>query len=126
MSQKFISPLAEELYSLTLDSSQDDQAGDAVSGNGWYALFLEEKAILAVDPMGFVGVAVLESEVDVKKAWNNIVTEATYGHLDESCDGLFLILSTARHLSIVPDYDDVREHIDTCPECAELGNFLED
>lgn len=123
MSEKFSSPLAEELYECTLESFQDDDLGDAETF-GWFALFREGGAILSCDSRGFVSV---ETPDDVSARWMELSDRwewFQFSHLNESCDGLFLILDTARHGGWVPDFEEVGRHIDTCDTCQSLGNEL--
>lgn len=123
MSSKFASPLAEELYDCTLDSFQDDELGESDSF-GWFALFREVGAILSVDSQGFVSV---ETPDDVSARWQELSDRWAWfqlGHLNESCDGLFLILDTARHGGRIPDFEEVFYHISRCPGCQALGNYL--
>lgn len=121
---KFASDLAEELYALTVEGLQDEEFGDS-EGFGWYALFKDEGVILSVDSQGFV---TTREPVDVPAEWN-LLRDAndwhTLGGLNESCDGLHLILNTARHGGSVPDFEDVVRHIESCKTCDSLGNFLE-
>jgi hypothetical protein len=39
--------------------------------------------------------------------------------LDTTCDGLFLLLDTARHNNVTATEEEVAEHIRECPECFE-------
>lgn len=124
MSSKFSCDLAEELYDYTLDSQQDDELGNSETF-GWFALFREEGAIISVNSQGFVEV---EQHDDVEAAWEALETRYSWfqlDHLDTTCDGLFLILDTARHGGWVPDFEEVGQHIKSCMECTSLGNYLE-
>lgn len=44
--------------------------------------------------------------------------------LDTTCDGLFLIIDTARHNGFPPRDTDIREHIRTCRECFDANAGL--
>src|SRR3546814_6557687 len=67
---KFNSPLAEHLYGLSMESFEDDTAGG--NPHTWYALFIEERAILSEDPHGFVDAVTYESEAYAKSIWSKI------------------------------------------------------
>jgi hypothetical protein len=41
--------------------------------------------------------------------------------LNTTCDGLFLLVDTARHNGFTPDDADIREHIRTCPKCFDVN-----
>lgn len=120
---KFDSPLAEELFEYTLDGCHDEDLGG--EGFGWFALFREEGTILHQDSQGFVGVI---SPEDVDAEWTALSDRWGWfqlTHLDESCNGLFLILDAGRHSGWVPESDEVAAHINGCPKCQALGNCLE-
>lgn len=124
MASKFASRLAEELYDYTSESLQDGDLGDSETF-GWFALFREEGAILSVDSQGFVAAETLR---DVEAAWRKLSDRWAWfqlDQLDESCDGLFLILDTARHAGCVPDSEEIFYHISQCPRCQALGNHLD-
>lgn len=72
-SYKFSSELAEILYLFSLDSSQDDEIGESDTF-GWYALYRDLSAILAVDSQGFVTVSVYDNDepVSVETVWNEL------------------------------------------------------
>jgi hypothetical protein len=71
---KFNSPLAERLYELSLDGSQDAEIGDAET-LGWYARFNREFAILHVDSQGFVDAEEFETLSEFTLAWQGIEDE---------------------------------------------------
>jgi hypothetical protein len=129
VSSKFDSRLAEELYDWTMDSSEDASLGESESF-GWFALFRDERAILAVNSQGFVGVRQYETVTGVLAAWDGL--EADYANftlrciieaLDTSCDDLFLIIDTAQHSGVaMPDRYDLEDHIWHCAQCKSLGN----
>ncbi len=124
MTGKFSSPLAEELHEQSLSSFQDDELGDSETF-GWFALFRDEEAILHVDSRGFVSLVDTE---DVNTYWMSLSDRWEWfqlAHLDESCDGLSIILDTARRVGPAPDFDEVVGHIEECVDCDALGNFLE-
>lgn len=54
-----------------------------------------------------------------------MTSEFAFEGLDESCDGLLLILDTARHGGWSPDCDELVGHVESCEICDRLGNFLE-
>ena len=66
---KFDSELAERLYNLSLDSSQDEECGSVQENGTWYGLFREEKAILSEDSQGFVSVAEYDTDEELGQAW---------------------------------------------------------
>lgn len=71
---KFSSPLAEHLYSLSLDSEQDEQIG-SVDELGWFALFRGYLAILESDSQGFVAAAQFDNEETLQRAWDETVRQ---------------------------------------------------
>lgn len=119
-SHKFSAPLAERLHTLTLDSNQDDDLGDADTF-GWFARFNAERAMLSVDSQGFVGVAVFESAADLASAWAGLERQELWAIVDEldtsECDELFLIIDTARHNGTPPDLDEIRAHLHAHRAC---------
>lgn len=124
MSSKFSCDLAEKLWERTLDSLHDEEAGDSGFG-GWFALFRKEGAILSIDSQGFVS---LSLPSDLASSWKSVTDQCAWdelGCLNQSCDGLFFILDTARHAGDVPDFEDVVQHIEKCETCDSLGNYLE-
>ena len=124
MTSKFSCDLAEDLYDYTLTNDQDEDLGDSETF-GWFALFREDGAILSIDSQGFVDVGVPRN---LDLAWANLEKKWAWfqlNELDKSCDGLFLILDTARHIEQVPDFEDVVRHIENCETCDSLGNYLE-
>jgi hypothetical protein len=128
MSGKFDGQLAEELYGYTLDSSEDASLGEAETF-GWFALFRDERAILAVNSQGFVSAREYETTGAALIAWDAIETEysnftlrSIVDALNTSCEGLFLIVDTAQHNGALPDLDDLNEHVYDCARCASLGN----
>lgn len=126
-SRKFSAPLAERLWTLTLDSNQDEELGDAESF-GWFARFDHERAMLSVDSQGFVGVSVFESESDLKSAWADLEKQHAWTQVDvldtSECDELFLIIDTARHLGLAPDLGTVADHIHHHDACAERNAWV--
>jgi hypothetical protein len=47
--------------------------------------------------------------------------------LSSGCDGLFLILDTAKHNGWRPNVKEIKEHIRECPECFQVNSdFLDD
>lgn len=55
-----------------MDSSQDDDCGDAQLGNGWHALFRDERAILHTGNSGFVSAWRIDDGKDVDTEWAEI------------------------------------------------------
>ncbi len=77
-SSKFSSAAAELLWSWSLDSSQDEDCGDAQLGNGWHALFRSERAVLHTGNSGFVSAWRIEDGADVDAYWAEIEKGARY------------------------------------------------
>lgn len=71
---------AEILWTLSLDTQQDDTLGEAETF-GWYALFGEFNAILMTDCAGNVGVTVFDSYDECALEWSDIED-----HYDEWID----------------------------------------
>lgn len=88
---KFDSELAESLYELSMDSSQDDECGDVGMCGFWAARFdnlecLEtEYAILIEDEQGFVSAEAFDSLEELEARWAELL-EASAGGEDEDCD----------------------------------------
>jgi len=88
---KFDSKLAEALYDLSLDSSQDDECGDVSVCGFWAARFdtlecLEtEHAILIEDEQGFVSAESFDSLDDLETRWNELL-EASADDSDSADD----------------------------------------
>lgn len=40
--------------------------------------------------------------------------------IDTTCDGMFLIVDTARHMGLEPDQEDVEQHVRECDYCVEV------
>src|SRR3546814_5347754 len=83
---------------------------------------------LSEDPHGFVDAVTYESEAYAKSIWSKIQDSLVWSELDGlswQCDGLFLLINTAKHLSVVPDLERVSQHVTNCAQCESLGNFLE-
>lgn len=72
-SYKFSCELAEILHLFSLDSSQDDEIGESDTF-GWYALYRDLSAILAVDSQGAVTVSVYDNDepVSVETVWSEL------------------------------------------------------
>lgn len=66
---KFESVAAAIMWTWSLDSTQDEECGDAQYGNGWHALFRSERAILHTDSSGFVSAWRVEDGTDLDAAW---------------------------------------------------------
>lgn len=123
-SAKFDSPLAERLWALSLDLGQDAELGEA-EGFGWYALFAGEHAILAANSQGFVWVSLYADADAARTAWAEVernerlyAAEATVDAIgDPRCDGLFLIIDTAKHIGGVATREELEEHIYGCDQC---------
>lgn len=126
-SRKFTAPLAERLWTLTLDTNQDAELGDADTF-GWFARFDHERAMLSVDSQGFVGVSVFESTEDLNTAWTALEREHAWSTLNElntsECDDLFLIIDTARHNGTVPDMDEVTAHVREHRACFDRNAWV--
>lgn len=134
-SRKFSAPLAERLWTLTLDSNQDAEIGEA-EGFGWFALFERDLAMLSVDAQGFVGVAVYESLPDAHAAWadlgrqyNEHHTRAVVDALDTSaCDDLYQIVYVHNVYNVggLASLDDITEHVNTHRECHDRNAWALD
>lgn len=87
---KFESVAAAIMWTWSLDSTQDEECGDAQYGNGWHALFRSERAILHTDNSGFVSAWRVEDGTDLDAAWAAIeagaVTEDDVFEDDEEED----------------------------------------
>ena len=81
---KFDSELAERLYELSLDSSQDEECGSVQENGTWYGLFREEQAILSEDSQGFVSVSEFDSDEALEQAWQECLEECGEGDGEES------------------------------------------
>lgn len=82
---KFDSVAAAIMWTWSLDSSQDEDCGDAQYGNGWHALFRDERAILHTDNFGFVTAWRIEDGKDVDEVW----AEIEKGAVTEDDDDFF-------------------------------------
>jgi hypothetical protein len=69
---KFNSVAALMLWQWSLESGQDDECGDAQYGNGWHALFRDERAVLHADGVGRVSAWTIDAREDLDKAWAGI------------------------------------------------------
>lgn len=76
--EKFDSVAAAIMWDWSLGSGQDDDCGDAQYGNGWHALFRDERAILHTDNSGFVSAWRLEDGADIDVQWAEIEKGAVY------------------------------------------------
>jgi hypothetical protein len=72
VSPKFDSVAALILWQWSLDSGQDDDCGDAQYGNGWHALFRDERAILHTGSSGFVSAWRVDPDKDLDAEWAEI------------------------------------------------------
>lgn len=75
---KFDSVAALILWQWSLESGQDDDCGDAQYGNGWHALFRDERAILHTGNSGFVTAWRVENGRDLDQEWAEIEKGAVY------------------------------------------------
>jgi hypothetical protein len=75
---KFDSVAAAIMWAWSLDSTQDETSGDAQYGNGWHALFRDERAILHTGNSGFVTAWRIEGGADVDTVWAEIEAGAVY------------------------------------------------
>lgn len=75
---KFDSAAAEILHDWSMDSGQDDESGHSDYGNGWHALFRQERAILHTDSQGFVYAWQVPDSEDIDKVWEGIEEGAVY------------------------------------------------
>ena len=83
---KFESVAAAIMWDWSLGSGQDEESGDAQYGNGWHALFRDERAILHTGNSGFVSAWRIEDGADVDTAWAEIEKGAVYED-DVLCEG---------------------------------------
>lgn len=123
---KFLSILAEELYEAALEGGENEQLGTS-EGFGWHALFTWEGggAIVYENSQGFVGVYKYSPAREAERQWavlreahDRYETLTMVDSLDTSCDGLFLIISTSRHVGGgVPDREAVEDHVRSCEDC---------
>lgn len=125
---KFSSILAEDLYQETLESWQDSELGDAETF-GWFALFLDDQAILSVDSQGFVSVFMYNTMADTEAAWEELEEQheafELQGLIDSlslECDGLFLLVDTLKHVGSTVDLDALLDHVKDCADCDVNGN----
>lgn len=75
---KFDSVAAAIMHVWSLDSSQDEDCGDAQYGNGWHALFRSERAILHTDNSAYVSAWRIDDAVDIDAEWERIESGAVY------------------------------------------------
>lgn len=83
---KFDSVAAAILWAWSLESFQDEDCGDAQLGNGWHALFRDERAVLHTGNSGFVSAWRIEDGQDVDAYWAEIERGARYMD-DPECPG---------------------------------------
>jgi hypothetical protein len=69
---KFDSVAAAILWQWSLDSGQNEDCGDAQYGNGWHALFRDERAILHTGNSGFVSAWRVDPDKDLDAEWAEI------------------------------------------------------
>jgi hypothetical protein len=85
---KFASVAAMILWQWSLDSGQDEDCGDAQYGNGWHALFRDERAFLHTDSQGFVTAWRAGDWEDIDALWKHIEAGAVYpDDFDEDEEG---------------------------------------
>jgi hypothetical protein len=81
--------IAAALWLLSLDSGHDEEAGDAVDGPGWSALFYRPNRptsfILWVAPSGFVDFSEYPSK-KVLAIWEEVQRDLEEGYGDEDAD----------------------------------------
>jgi len=82
---KFDTVAAAILWHWSLDSSQDEDCGDAQLGNGWHALFRDERAVLHTGNSGFVCAWLIEDGKDIDAYWAEIEKGAQY--MDDDTEG---------------------------------------
>lgn len=83
---KFDSVAATIMWTWSLDSTQDEDCGDAQYGNGWHALFRSERALLHTDSNGFVSAWRIEDGADIDEYWAEIERGAVYPDEEEGFD----------------------------------------
>lgn len=74
-SHKFSSPLAERLWTLSLEGAQDAECGEAETV-GWYARFAHEGVILSADAQGFVDVTIPLTGPQMEELWEALEASA--------------------------------------------------
>lgn len=81
--------LAAALWLLSLESGHDEEAGDAVDGPGWFALFHRSHRptsfVLSVSPSGFVDISTHPSR-KVLAVWERIVRDLEGEEEKGGCD----------------------------------------
>lgn len=77
---KFAHVAAAILWQWSLDSLQDEECGDSEYGNGWNALFRDERAILNTNSQGFVYAWRVATDNDLDEYWQMIEAESCYPH----------------------------------------------
>lgn len=82
---KFDSVAAMMLWQWSLESGQDEDCGDAQYGNGWHALFREERAVLHTGSSGFVTAWRVEDGRDLDQEWAEIEKGAVYPDDEGEC-----------------------------------------
>jgi hypothetical protein len=75
---KFENAAAEILHSWSLDSGQDEECGHSEFGNGWHALFREDRCILYTNSQGFVGAMQFDTTDEMEKVWAECEEGAVY------------------------------------------------
>lgn len=75
---KFDSVAAAILWTWSLDSSQDAECGDAQYGNGWSALFRDERAVLNTTASGAVYAWRVGVNEDLDATWSRVESGAVY------------------------------------------------
>lgn len=84
VSPKMDSVAAAILHIWSLDSAQDEESGTSDYGNGWHALFRDERAILHVNSQGFVYAWRVPESDDPDTVWEEIQAGAVYP--DDECE----------------------------------------
>lgn len=80
---KFSSVAAWALWRWSLDSGQDETSGESQYGNGWHALFRDERAVLHENDQAFVNAWRVPEGKDIETEWSQIEAGAVY---EDDCD----------------------------------------
>lgn len=132
-SEKFSDGLAERLYDADLEGGLDESLGEAETF-GYYAVSFSDSAILAVNSQGFVSATGYADGSKARDAWADLGREYERfcmsvwedGLPTGSCDEIFLIFDTARHVNSVPDAQRVIDHVSECETCHPFRSVLDE
>jgi len=83
---KFDNVGAAVAWHWTLDSGQDEESGDAQYGNGWHALFRDERVIVQTVNSGAVYGWRVPADQDIDAVWAEIESGAVYPDDDDETE----------------------------------------